>query len=142
MSVWTQLPTPVSESTAIEIVRKEGATFSQKSVSTITAGDFVYNLNNSGLVQAIEAIDAQSIAGVALYDAVSGAVCTTIRGHVRARWDGAGTVNRGTQIVSSDVRSGWFEPLGAVTSGTLILGRSLANLGTANSGTLVEVYVD
>ena len=142
MSVWTQLPAAVSESTAIEIVRKEGSTFSQKSVSTITAGDFVYNLNNSGLVQAIEAIDAKSIPGVALFDAVSGKTCTAIKGRVRARWDGTGTVNRGTLIVSSDVRSGWFEPLGAVTSGTLILGRSIGNLGASNSGTLVEVYVD
>lgn len=142
MSVWTQVPAAVSESTAIEIVRKEGSTFSQKSVSTITAGDFVYNSTNSGLVQAIEAIAANSIPGVALYDAVSGTVCTTIKGHVRARWDGTGTVNRGTQIVSSDVRSGWFEPLGAETSGTLVLGRSIANLGASNSGTLVEVYVD
>jgi len=137
----TYVPTPVSESTAIEVVRIEGATRSAKAVSTITAGDFVYHLNNSGVVQAIEAIDAGSILGVALYDAVSGNNTTIIKGHVRARWDGTGTVNKGTQIVSSDVRSGWFEPLGAVTSGTLILGYSYNNLGTTNSGTLVEVQV-
>ena len=138
----SEVPTPVSESTAIEIVRGEGATISQKSVSTITAGDFVYNLNNSGVVQAIEAIDAERILGVAAYDAASGKRCVVLReGHVRARWDGAGTVNKGTQIVSSDVRSGWFEPLGASTSGTLIIGFSVNELAAANSGTLVEVVI-
>ena len=138
----SEVPTPVSESTAIEIVRGEGATISQKSVSTITAGDFVYNLNNSGVVQAIEAIDAERILGVAAYDAASGKRCVVLReGHVRARWDGAGTVNKGTQIVSSDLRSGWFEPLGASTSGTLIIGFSVNELAAANSGTLVEVVI-
>ena len=137
----SEIPAAVSESTAIEIVRLEGATRSAKSVSTITGGDFLYNLNNSGVVQAIEAIDAGRIIGVALYDAVSGNRVTAIKGHVRARWDGTGTVNKGTQIVSSDVRSGWFEPLGASTSGTLILGYSYNELAAANSGTLVEVQV-
>lgn len=137
----SEVPTPVSESTAIEIRRIEGSVRSQKSVSTITAGDLLYNLNNSGVVQAIEAIDAGRIVGVAWYDAVSGARVVYGKGHVRARWDGAGTVNKGTQIVSSDLRSGWFEPLGAVTSGTLILGRSVNELAAANSGTLVEVEI-
>lgn len=137
----SEVPAVVNESTAIEIKRREGSTFSQKSVSTITAGDFVYNLNNSGLVQAIEAIPAGSIQGVALWDAASGTRCVTIKGHVRARWDGAGTVSKGTEIVSSDVRSGWFEPLGAQTSGTLSLGYSVNELAAANSGTLVEVVL-
>ena len=141
MSVWTQLPTPVSESTAIEIVRKEGATFSQKSVSTITAGDILYNLNNSGLVQVIGNIQGEACAGVALYDAVSGTVATTVRGHLRCRWDGTGTVNRGTVIGSSATRSGWFEP-SALASGNLVLGHSIANLAAANSGTLVEVFIE
>lgn len=138
----SEVPTPVSESTAIEIKRTEGKTFSAKAVDTITAGDFVYFSNNSGLIQAIEAINGDSIVGVALYDAISGERCVTIKGHVRARWDGTGTVNKGTIIVSSDVRSGWFEPLGAVTSGTLILGYSINNLAAANSGTLVEVFLN
>lgn len=138
----SEVPTPVSESTAIEIKRTEGKTFSAKAVDTITAGDFVYFSTNSGLIQAIEAINGDSIVGVALYDAISGERCVTIKGHVRARWDGTGTVNKGTIIVSSDVRSGWFEPLGAVTSGTLILGYSINNLAAANSGTLVEVFLN
>ena len=93
-------------------------------------------------MQAIEAIDAERILGVAAYDAASGKRCVVLReGHVRARWDGAGTVNKGTQIVSSDVRSGWFEPLGASTSGTLIIGFSVNELAAANSGTLVEVVI-
>lgn len=138
----SEVPSPVSESTAIEIKRKEGSTFSAKAVETITAGDFVYFSTNSGLIQAIEAIDAVRIVGVSLWDAVSGERCVTVKGHVRARWDGTGTVNKGTQIVSSDVRSGWFEPLGASTSGTLILGYSVNNLGASNSGTLVEVVLN
>lgn len=137
----SEVPTPVSESTAIEIKRVEGATKSDKAVDTITAGDLIYYGTNSGLIQAIEAINGGSIVGAALYDASSGARVVAIKGHVRCRWDGTGTVNKGTLIVSSDVRSGWFEPLGAVTSGTLILGYSHNNLGASNSGTLVPVQL-
>lgn len=137
----SEIPTPVSESTAIEVVRREGSARSFKSVSTITAGDFVYFANNSGVVQTIEAIDASRIPGVALYDAASGNRVTTIKGKARARWDGTGTVGKGTQIVSSDLRSGWFEPLGASTSGTLIIGYSHDVLAAANSGLLNVVEV-
>lgn len=137
----SEVPAVVNESTSPELKRIEGKTLSEKSVSTISAGDLVYWANNSGWAQAIEAIAGDRIPGVALYDAASGTRCLSIRGHVRARWDGTGTVNKGTLIVSSDVRSGWFEPLGAETSGTLILGFSVNNLGASNSGTLVEVVL-
>ena len=135
----SEVPTPVSESTATEIVRGEGKTFSAKAVDTITAGDFVYFGTNSGVIQAIEAIAGESIVGAAMYDAVSGERCVAVKGRIRARWDGTGTVNKGTLIVSSDVRSGWFEPLGAATSGTLVIGYSVGVLAAANSGLLVEV---
>lgn len=137
----SEVPTPVSEATNVEIKRIEGATFSEKAVDTLTAGDLVYHSTNSGLIQAIEAINGGSIVGACLYDAVSGERVIAIKGHVRCRWDGTGTVSKGTLIVSSDVRSGWFEPLGAVTSGTLIVGRSVNALVAANSGTLVPVML-
>ena len=68
----SEIPSAVSESTAIEIVRKEGSAHSEKSVSTLVAGDLTYFLNNSGLVQTIGAINSYSVYGIALYDAASG----------------------------------------------------------------------
>lgn len=136
----SEVPTPVSESTAIEIVRKEGSTFSAKSVSTISAGDLVYWVNNSGLAEAIESVANLTSPGIALYDAVSGSRCVTIRGHLRARWDGAGTVNKGSPIAPSATYSGMFT-LGVAGSGTLIWGLSVNNLGTSNSGQLCEVII-
>lgn len=137
----SEIPAAVSESTAIEIVRTEGSAHSEKSVTTLTAGDIVYFANNSGLVQVVAAINSYSIFGIALYDATSGNRVTTIRGKVRGRWDGTGTVNKGTSIGSSATRSGWFEP-SAITSGVLNIGFSYNNLGATNSGTLtpIELY--
>jgi len=138
----SEIPTPVSESTAIEIVRVEGATDSEKAVGTIDAGALLYFGNNSGVVHAIKAVDGNSTIGAALFDAVSGERVTFIKGRVKVKWDGTGTVNAGTIIVNSDLVSGWFEPLGAVTSGSLELGHSAGSLAAANSGTLVEVVLN
>lgn len=137
----SEIPSPVSESTAIEIVRREGTARSFKSITTITAGDLLYSPNNSGASQAVGAIISANGYGVALYDCTSGNRVVTIRGKVRARWDGAGTVNKGTPIQPSTAKSGYFEP-GAAASGGLTWGFSYDNLGTTNSGLLnvVEVY--
>ena len=141
----SELPTPVSESTAIEVVRKEGSTRSQKAVDTITAGE-ILTINNSGAVRAIGLSGiAPLLMGVALYTATSGNRVVTIRGKLRSFWDGAGTVVNGTPIAVSTTRSGWFEPY-AGTSGINVIGYFFgdapgASLAASNSGTLQVVDI-
>jgi len=138
----SELPTPVSESTAIEVVRQEGMARSFKSVSTLTAGDICYFANNSGIVQVIAGVSRLEHVGAALYDAASGNRATTIRGKIRARWDGTGTPGLSVPIGSSATRSGWWE-VSADTSGVFAIGQyldvSVPNPGATNSGTLLVV---
>lgn len=134
------LPTPVSESTAAEIVRREGSAKGFTTNDTITQSDIVKLANGSGLVRAVNGDLLPIIDGVAIYTAVSGARTVAIKGRVRAVWDGVGTVVPGTVLGVSAARSGWFEP-SASTSGQLQIGyyRGTAALAAANSGTAVEV---
>ena len=134
----SEIPTPVSESTAIEIVRLEGSTKSTKAVDTFVAGNVAYFLNNSGLTKVIANIRAKSIPGVVLYDAVSGERVVTLQGKVRVFWDGNGTVNRGTPLQTSSNRSGWVEATGTIVSGDVFdIGYSENALAAANSGLLI-----
>ena len=146
----SELPTPVSESTAIEIVRKEGTARSFKSVGALVAGELLYFANSSGVTQIVGGTSGgiSAFAGIALYTQTSGNRVTTIRGKVRCRWDGATAGPLGASIAGSTTRSGWFE----VTSGIAASGQSYLVLGqyidtgvgtlaTANSGTLVAVEI-
>lgn len=143
----SEIPTAVSESTAIEVVRKEGSTLSAVSVdNTITAGD-ILQFNASGVLKAngVGSGVTNTIAGVTLYTSASGNRTVMIRGKVRATYDGVTAGTYGVPIAVSHTHSGWFE----VSSGdTLPLGVFIGNGGgsqlstTANSGTLqvVEIY--
>lgn len=143
----SEVPSVVSESTAIEVVRKEGSTLSAKVVNKVSAGDILSALlNSSGLTQAINASgNLATVAGVALYQATSGQRTTCIKGKVRSTWDGTGTVTFGTPIDVSTTQSGWFEPAG--TSGTVtqigwFYGTGAgSSLGASNSGTLQVVVI-
>ena len=142
------LPNPVSESTAVEIVRKEGSAHSWKVLGTIPAGNIV-KLTSSGLIQTVGTEDPTDIFGVLLYAGVSGTPQTAIRGWVRAFWDGiasGGTITPGFELSLSYTLSGWVtggNASGALTSigfyNPLIGG---GNLGATNSGTLIplELY--
>lgn len=139
----SEVPTPVSESTAIEVVRKEGTALSWKAVDTIVAGDLLYQINASGVDLCVGTISAPGTVGVALFGQTSGGRVTTIKGKVRAIWDGVGTLNYGTVIGNSTTQSGYFTP-GANTSGAFILGTAIGTgpgflAVAANSGQLVVV---
>lgn len=140
-----QPPTPVSESTAIEIRRKEGSARSYVAGNgTINAGEIV-KLNASGLIEVVGTEQSNDIVGVALYTAYSGARCTVIKGQVRARWDGAGTGTVGACIMGSTTYSGMFT-MGVATSGTFNCGIYAplpggVALAAANSGQLVPVEI-
>jgi len=141
----SEVPTPVSESTAIEVVRKEGSALSWKAIDTIVAGALLYQVNASGVDLCVGTISSPATVGVALSQASSGGRVTTIRGKVRAIWDGAGTLTYGTVIGNSTTQSGYFTP-GANTSGAFILGTCIGTgpgfLATgANSGQLVVVNI-
>lgn len=143
----SEVPIPVSESTAIEVVRREGSNHSYKSVSTISAGDLLFFPNSSGVAQGVGGTSGgiSNFPGVALYDAVSGARCPTIKGFVRSRWDGVTAGVLGQPIALSTTRSGWFEitPARASSGSYLDIGRyidtSVGTLAAGNSGTLVVV---
>jgi len=91
------LPKPVTESTAIEIQRKEGSARSWPACATITAGQ-ILKLTNSGLTQTVGTEDPQDVFGIALFQGVSGSPTTVIKGRVRAFWDGTGTLVPGSEI--------------------------------------------
>ena len=150
------LPNVVTESTAIEIQRKEGSARSWLVVGTaatasggvVLAGN-IMKLTNSGLIQTVGTEDPQSVFGVALYQAVSGQPTTCIRGRVRAFWDGinsGGTITPGLELQLSYTYSGWVTGGNASGAWTAIgiyepfVGGG--NLGAANSGTLIplELY--
>jgi len=131
----SELPTPVSESTAIEVVRQEGSARSWPANDTLAAGDIVYT-TPSGLAKAIISTQAWMCPGAVLYTAVSGSRAVTIKGKVRARWDGSGTLNRGV-VIQQGAHSGWFTVAVAniFASGTH-LGLSWDNGGATTSGKL------
>ena len=143
----SEIPTPVSESTAIEVVRKEGSTLSVKSVdNTITAGDILM-FNASGVLKQAGGIgsgDSFTLAGVTLYTCASGNRTVVIRGKVRATWDGVNTGNFGVPIAPSLTHSGWFETSSGLVYpiGVFIGNGGGSQLAAANSGTLqvVEIY--
>ena len=95
----SELPTPVSESTSPEIVRKEGTAISTKAIGPISAGNILVLTNASGAYLAVPNATALSQNfGVALEQATSGQRVTTIKGHVRAIWDGTGSPVYGSPI--------------------------------------------
>ena len=107
-------PTPVTESTAIEIQRKEGSARSAllggfTGTSTIPAGTIV-KLMGSGLIQTVGTEDPQDVFGVTLYQGVSGSLATTIRGRVRCFFDGVNSggasLAPGTELQLSYTYSG------------------------------------
>lgn len=143
----SELPTPVSESTAIEIVRKEGTARSFKSVGALVAGELLYFANSSGVTQGVGGTSGglAAYAGVALFTQTSGNRVTTIHGKHRARWDGVTVGALGSAIGLSTTRSGWFEvnPAAASSGSYLNIGQyidtGIGTLAAANSGTLVVV---
>jgi hypothetical protein len=142
----SEIPTPVSESTAIEVVRKEGSTFSAKSVdNTLTAGDIV-QYNASGILKATGLGSGvfETIAGVLLYTCASGNRGVAIRGKVRATWDGASTtLNYGAPIAVSTTHSGWFEASSgdSIPIGVYVGLYGGSQLAAANSGQLAVVEI-
>ena len=145
----SEVPSPVSESTAIEIVRKEGSARSWKAIDSITAGDLMWFPNSSGVRQIVGGTSGgiSAFAGIALYTQTSGNRVTTIHGKVRCKWDGVTAGPLGSAIGGSTTRSGWFEVApGVASSGSyLVLGQyidtGVGTLAAANSGTLVAVEV-
>ncbi len=141
-----QPPTPSSESTAIEIRRKEGTVVSFVTNTTVTAGQLL-KLTNSGLVQTLGTEDANAVVGAAFYQASSGARCTVGKGQVRSFWDGVGTVTPGIEVTLSAVQSGWFSSSGgAFLSGLGSIGYYAplpggGTLGATNSGTLQPIML-
>ena len=137
------VPTPVSESTAIEWRRVEGTAHSFKAaaVGSIPAGSLV-KFGASGILQMIGTeLDNGVFLGVTLYTATSGSIVTVARGQMRVAWDGAGTVSPGTLLVASATYSGMFTA-GTTLSGGMSIGvyeplpGTFANLAAANSGQL------
>jgi len=146
------LPTPVTESTAIEIQRKEGSARSwmigTAAGGTVKAGN-IMKLGNSGLLATVGTEDPQSVFGVLLYQGASGQLSTTIRGRVRAFWDGiasGGTITPGLEMQLSYTNSGWVTGGNASGAWTAIgiyePFPGGGNLGAANSGQLIpmELY--
>lgn len=138
-----QPPTPYSESTAIEVRRKEGTVISNVAIGTITAGNLVKN-TNSGVIQTAGTEDVQSVLGVAFYTATSGNRVVIGRGQVRSYWDGAGTVTAGSLIQTSQTQSGWFTGILSGPSyslGTFAPQPGTGTLGASNSGTLQVILL-
>jgi hypothetical protein len=140
----SELPTPVSESTSVEIVRLEGRSHSHKSVSTILAGNILVT-NASGALQTVGTEGTWAIVGVALYGAVSGARVDVIKGWVRALWDGTGTASDGALIYGSTTYSGMFSAT-AVSGQANAIGRvhlqpGGVSLAAANSGLVSPVEI-
>ena len=140
----SELPSAVSESTAIEWVRIEGAGRSAKAVASITAGELVGYVTSSGLAQIPGGTSGgrSIVFGAALYTQTSGNRATAIKGKVRVRWDGVANAKLGDPIGVSTTRSGWWET-SQNTSGDLVVGQyidqSVGTTAAANSGTLVLV---
>ena len=139
------VPTPVNESTAIEIKRREGQTYQNKAIGTLGAGN-VIKFGVSGLVNMVGTeTDNGLFLGALLYAATSGQPAVTIKGYVRLNWDGVGTVSPGTLLVASTTYSGWVTAGTALSGGMSVgiytpqPGTGYGNLAAANSGTLVPV---
>jgi hypothetical protein len=141
-----QPPTPSSESTAIEVRRKEGTVVSYVAMVTIAAGNLL-KLTNSGALQTVGTEDPNAVVGAAYYQAASGARVTVGKGQVRAFWDGVGTVTPGVEVTLSAVQSGWFSTSGgAFLSGLGSIGYysplpGTGTLGASNSGTLQVIML-
>ena len=141
----SEVPLPVTESTAIEIVRREGTGKSYKAIGTITAGELL-KWGASGAIQMVGTeTDNPLFIGAAIQNATSGQRVTVIKGWVQVRWDGVGTVNPGTLLVASTTRSGWFTA-GTALSGAMSVGifspfggNTTTALAAANSGLLQGV---
>ncbi len=141
----SEVPTPVTESTSIEIVRREGTAKSYKAIGTITGGELL-KWGASGVIQMVGTeTDNPLFVGAAIQAATSGQRVTVIKGWVQSRWDGAGTVNPGTLLVASTTRSGWFTAGTALSGGMSIGifspfgGNVTTALAAANSGLLQGV---
>ena len=141
----SEVPTPVTESTAIEIVRKEGTGKSYKAIGTITAGELL-KWGASGVIQMVGTeTDNELFIGAAAQSATSGQRVTTFKGWLQVRWDGVGTVNPGTLLVASTTRSGWFTAGTALSGGMTVAiyspfgGNTTTALAAANSGLLQGV---
>jgi hypothetical protein len=141
-----QPPTPVSESTAIEVRRIEGTAKSYvlgAVAAPILAGNIVKG-GASGVIQTVGSEDPEAVLGVTLYNANSGQRVTTVRGQVRCYWDGVGSPTVGSEIQPSSTYSGWFT---AYVSGALYsLGYydpqpGTGSLTSANSGTLQVINI-
>ena len=139
-----QPPTPSSESTAIEIRRQEGTVRSFIAAQTVVAGTLM-KLTNSGMIYTVGTEDTTAFAGVALYQASSGARVVVAKGQLRAFWDGTGTATPGATVSLSTTQSGWFEVItGPITSGAIGSYEPLpgtGTLGASNSGTLQPIMV-
>lgn len=138
----SEVPSVTLETTAIELVRKEGSARSWKAVNTINAGELLWLPNASGVVQTVTFSGTRdTVLGAALFGQSSGGRVTTITGKVQVRWDGATTGPMGSPIAPSTLRSGWFE----LSSGTaapvgIYVGTGPGSaLAAANSGLLQPV---
>lgn len=138
-----QPPTPSSESTAIEIRRKEGTVVSFVALGTITAGNLV-KLTNSGVIQTVGTEDPMLIAGAAFYTATSGNRVTVGKGQVRVQWDGVGVPKPGDEVQASATQSGWFTAVVSGPSFTIGYYAPLPGgltLGASNSGLLQPIMI-
>lgn len=140
----SEVPTPVSESTAAEVVRVEGKTRSAKSVDNNIITSSLLYASASGFKEAPGLTLPTDIAGVATTAGASGNRVLAIKGKVRAIWDGTGTVNFGTNIAPSATQSGMFEVLSGTTYGIgYFYGNGAgSSLGATNSGTAVIVVIE
>jgi hypothetical protein len=92
----SEVPSVVSESTAIELVRREGTARSWKANNTINAGELLWYPNASGVVQTVTFSGTRdTVLGAALFNQTSGGRVVTIKGKVQVRWDGATVRLRG-----------------------------------------------
>ena len=147
----SEAPGVVYESTAIEVVRKEGSTLSAKYIGpNILAGNILAAggsaANASGLSCAfVGSGQLATVAGVALMPATSGQRVTVIKGKVRAFFDGSATASFGQAIDLSTAQSGWFEPAGTsgvVTQLGFFFGTGAgSSAGATASGTLQVVVL-
>lgn len=139
-----QPPSPVSESTAIEIKRQEGTVRSYVALGTLTAGNLI-KLTNSGCIQTVGGEDEVAVLGAAFFTASSGSRVVVGRGQLRSQWDGVGTPKPGDEVTPSTTQSGWWTAAtvgsGAVNIGIYSPLPGGLTLGAANSGTLQAIMI-
>jgi len=115
------VPKAVTESTAIEIQRKEGSARSWTIASGSLAAGQIVKLTSSGLAGTVGTEDPADIFGIAIFQGVSGGPTTAIRGRVRGWWDGVGTLTPGAELqLSANGSGGWVT--GAVSGPSFSIG--------------------